>query len=164
LSIRSRFLLSVSLQGALIFAIGDTIASVLQHQFSWTQLLGVFVISGTLYAWETPLAFRWIDRTVKGRTGVVAGLTRAFLALVYFNPIWIARHMLFLLLFSGRWEEIGWHLLLIATKSWAASVPVSMLANYIIQNKIKMRRRYIASAVFSGNVAIYYALSVNWFK
>jgi hypothetical protein len=39
---------------------------------------------------------------------------------------------------------------------------VSLAANYLIQNRISVSRRFMASAVFSGIMAVSYALSAAW--
>ncbi|SNC67876.1 hypothetical protein SAMN06265337_2102 [Hymenobacter gelipurpurascens] len=150
------------LRGALIYAAGDTAAALLQHDFSWSRLLGVALVAGTVYAWEVPTYFRWIDRRVPHRPGWTAQLRRASLALAYFNPLWIARHFVFIRLASGHLDTITWALLPMAARSFLLNVPVSLAVNYFIQNKLRPDRRFLVSALFSGVMAVYYALSATW--
>ena len=44
------------------------------------------------------------------------------------------------------------------------NIPLSILGNYIIQNKIRSDWRYAASSVFSSIMAIMYAMGAVWFK
>ncbi len=145
-----------------MYPAGDTVATLLLHQFQATRLLGVAALGSLLYAREIPAYFRWIDRRVPARPGLGGKLLRATLGLLYFNPLWIARHLLLIHLFSGRLELINWQLLSIATRSFALNVPVSLAANYLIQNHVPPPRRFLASAIFSGLMAVYYALSASW--
>lgn len=145
--------------GAAIYTTGDTLAAILLGEFQWSRLLGLAFIGATLYAFEIPNYFNWIERKIAGRRRFWAALQKTILAMLYFNPLWIARHFFFIELFSGRVEEIGWELLRIAFYSFLANIPLSLLGNYIIQNVIRLAWRFPASAVFSGLMAIYYAVS-----
>jgi hypothetical protein len=86
------------------------------------------------------------------------------MAILYFNPLWIARHLIFIKLFSGHIHELSWNLLTIASWSFIANIPISFAANYIIQNMIKMKWRFLSSAFFSALMAVYYALSIVIFR
>jgi len=48
--------------------------------------------------------------------------------------------------------------------SFVANIPISFVANYLIQNKFKLPWRFMASAIFSALMAIYYAMSETIFK
>jgi hypothetical protein len=56
------------------------------------------------------------------------------------------------------------HLFEIAFWSFLVNIPISFVANYIIQNRIKFDWRFVASAIFSGAMAIYYAYSETIFS
>jgi len=147
------------LRGLLIYSTGDSIASILLSEFSLLRTLGMMLIGGTVYAFEIPNYFRWIDSKTAGVTGLRGSLSKAGLAILYFNPLWISRHLLFIQILSGRWDCINWNLLSLGLYSFAANVPVAFTANYVIQNKISLEWRFFSSAVFSSIMAIYYALS-----
>ena len=83
---------------------------------------------------------------------------------MYFNPIWIWRHLLFIKIFSGNLAQINMNLFFIACFSFLVNIPISLIANYTIQNKIKLGWRFLASAIFSALMAIYYALSETIFN
>lgn len=152
-----------SLRGLLIYGLGDGLAAWLRGEFAWTRLLGMALIGGSVYAVEIPAYFRWIDRRAPAAAGWAATWRRTGLALLYFNPLWIARHLLFIACLSGRWGSVGWPLLETGALSFAANIPVSLAANYWIQNRVPMRWRFAASAGFSAAMAVYYALSEVWF-
>lgn len=147
------------LRGVLIYSAGDTAASLILSEFSLWRLLGMMAIGGTIYAFEIPNYFRWIDSRAAGQSGFRSSLHRTGLALAYFNPVWIARHLLFIAVVSGRWDQIDWNLLRLGLLSFSVNIPFTAGANYLIQNKLPLGWRFFASAVFSSLMAVYYALS-----
>jgi hypothetical protein len=144
--------------GGLIYAGGDSIATLINHSFQWQRLIGMFMLGATLYAIEIPAYFAWLDKRYAQPSWGNA-LKRMLLALGFFNPLWIARHLAFIEFFAGRWHNIDWHLVTMATTSFLYCVPVSLLMNYLIQNVLSLRWRYVASSVYSAVLAIYYALT-----
>ncbi len=156
--------LSNIIKGSLIYAAGDTVAAFVSDEFSWLRLAGILAIGATIYAFEIPNYFNWIDKKVNQPNKFSAKLLRASMAMFYFNPLWIARHILFINLFMGQYDQISWGLLSIGAISFLVNIPVSLSVNYLIQNKIVIEKRFIASAIFSGIMAIYYSLSAVWFN
>ena len=120
-------------------------------------------LGATIYAFEIPNYFAWIDKKTVYYKGIKKTLAKTGLAIAYFNPLWIARHLFFIKLFSGNYDQINSTLLLIAFWSFLANIPVSFMANYLIQNNAKLDWRFLASAIFSAIMAIYYALSETIF-
>ncbi|MCB9282979.1 MAG: hypothetical protein H6563_02810 [Lewinellaceae bacterium] len=151
------------LRGALIYTAGDTVAALLLGDFLWSRLLGISLVGATLYAFEIPNYFNWIERQVATRKRGPASLQKTLLAILYFNPLWIARHLFFIELFSGHWQSLSWDLLRVASISFLVNIPLSLLGNYVIQNVVRLPWRFFASAVFSALMAIYYALSIVFF-
>ncbi|MFT7613249.1 MAG: hypothetical protein ACI9J3_002221 [Parvicellaceae bacterium] len=151
------------LKGGIIYAAGDTIAALIINDFSVVRLIGIFVIGATLYAIEIPNYFKWIDRKMKPTGSFGNSIKRASMAMLYFNPLWIARHILIIELLLGNYDTISWAILLIGLTSFIVNIPVSLIANYLIQNKFGLKHRFLASAIFSGLMAIYYSLSKTWF-
>ena len=152
------------IKGAVIYAIGDTIAALLLHEFQLTRLLGMAFVGGTFYAFEIPNYFIWIDKKTNQFKGAKKTIVKTMLAVIHFNPLWVARHLLFIKLFSLNFEAINMNLIYIALWSFVFNVPISILGNYIIQNKIKLDWRFLASSIFSGILAVYYAFSELFFK
>ncbi|WP_206540208.1 hypothetical protein [Psychroserpens mesophilus] len=128
------------------------------------RFLGMMFVGATFYAFEIPNYFDWIVKKTEHLKGLKATLTKTGLAIMYFNPLWIARHLLFIKLFSGEMEAIGWNLMQIALWSFVVNIPISFIANYIIQNRFKLKWRFLGSAIFSAIMAIYYALSETIFS
>jgi len=151
-------------RGSIIYAVGDTVAALLSDEFSLLRLGGILFIGATIYALEIPNYFKWIDKKVSHTNSFKSKITRASLAMLYFNPLWIARHILFIKLFMGQYDQITWGLLSIGALSFLVNIPLSLGANYLIQNKMALEHRFIASAIFSGFMAIYYSLSSFWFN
>ncbi|MDC1162413.1 hypothetical protein OAT18_03115 [Tenacibaculum sp.] len=121
------------------------------------------LIGATIYAFEIPNYFAWIDKKTIKLNGIEKAFTKMGLAVAYFNPIWIFRHLAFIKLFSGNYEQINSNLFIIACWSFLVNIPISFIGNYFIQNKIHLDWRFIASAIFSALMAIYYALSETIF-
>jgi hypothetical protein len=126
--------------------------------FRFTRLIGVMAVGATVYALEIPNYFRWIDRKVSTAVPWKRAAARTALAIAYFNPLWIARHLLFIYLASGRLEAIRPELLAVGLESWLALVPAAVIGNYVIQVKLPLRWRFFGSALFSALTAVYYAL------
>ncbi len=122
------------------------------------------LVGATVYAFEIPNYFDWIVKKTQSLKGLKATLTKTGLAILYFNPLWIARHLLFIKFFSSQFEAIGFNLLEIALWSFLVNIPISFVANYIIQNRFKLKWRFLGSALFSAVMAIYYALSETLFS
>ena len=152
------------MRGMAIYASGDTVAALLLHQFSLSRLIGMIFTGGTFYAFEIPNYFRWLDRRTQKASPAAGSVKRTLLALLYFNPLWIARHLFFINFFSGNWDQLTWQLLSIASWSFLVNIPVSFAANFLIQNMIALRWRFLASAGFSALMAIYYASSEILFR
>jgi len=151
------------LKGALIYSAGDTIAAVLLDEFSIYRLLGMVLIGATVYAFEIPNYFSWIDTKTTNYKGVKRTLVKTGLAIAYFNPLWIFRHLAFIKLFSGNYQQINTELMYIAVLSFLVNIPISFVANYLIQNEVRLNWRFVVSALFSAIMAIYYALSETIF-
>lgn len=153
-----------ALRGMLIYSIGDTAAAVLLNEFSAFRLLGMMLIGSTIYAVEIPNYFLWIDKKFPHKGNSSGVIYRTLLAILYFNPLWISRHLLFIKIFTLNTDQIDFYLLTLGAASFVVNIPISVAANYIIQNFIKYKNRFLASAVFSSLMAVYYALSELIFK
>ncbi len=138
-------------------------AALITNEFALSRTLGMMMVGSTLYALEIPNYFRWIDRRSSNQTGWALALRRTLLALAYFNPLWIARHLFFIKVFSAQWAVITPQIFVVGTYSFLANIPIAFLANYMIQNKLPYDWRFTGSALFSAAMAIYYALSEVFF-
>jgi hypothetical protein len=147
------------LRGIFIYSIGDTIATFIGGNVIPLRILGMMALGGSIYAFEIPNYFMWIEKKVSHMKHPKS--VKTALALCYFNPLWIARHIFFIRLFSN--EEINISIFNIAFKSYLGALPLSIIGNFIIQNILPIKYRFIGSAMFSGFLAIYYALSALYF-
>ena len=146
-----------ALRGGMVYATGDSLAALVLDQFDWLRMLGMLALGSTLYAIEIPAYFYWIERRY-GNAGFTASAIKALLAQAFFNPLWIARHLVFIKVFSGCWREIDWRLLVIATNSFVHMLPIGLLMNYLIQNRVALNWRFFASALYSALTTLYFAL------
>jgi len=144
--------------GGVVYAAGDTFATFLTGEFLYQRLVGMLILGGTLYALEIPTYFHYLDRRIHGKS-LLNSLKRMLFSTLFFNPLWIARHLIFIECFAGKWQAIDLDILLIATHSFVYALPVALLVNYMIQNKTPLDWRYVASSTFSAFMAVYFALS-----
>ena len=114
-------------------------------------------VGGLIYSFEIPAWFQWIS-------GRYSGLPRAAMAVLYFNPLWIIRHLAFICLLSGESSGVSPALAEVALKGFAVNLPVVFAVNYLIQNSIPLKWRFFSSAVFSSLMAVYYPLCRVLFK
>lgn len=148
--------------GVLIYGLGDLVASSLAQEASLARALGMALVGGLVYGTEVPAWFRWAAARTAHQARWRAALVRAGLAMLYFNPLWVARHLFFIHLFSGHFDALDWALLAVATQSFLAAIPLTVTANLIIQGALPLRWRFVASASFSCAMAIYYPLMARW--
>lgn len=163
MSERWKVILKNHLAGGLIYMCGDAVAALITGEFGAVRALGVLAIGAGLYGFEIPRYFRWIESKMAPVPEKRRAMLKTGLALAYFNPLWIARHLALVYWVSGKTAEIGWQLLRTGGLSFLVNIPASILANYLIQNKVPLRYRFWASALFSGLMAIYYSMSSVWF-
>ena len=150
--------------GILIYGIGDSFATLVLGEFVWARAIGIALLGATMYAWEVPKIFAWFDK-IRPKDGTFpTKIIRAALATFYFNPIWIARHFLFLNLFEQKFTAINWDLLSLATTAFIGGLIPCFIIDYIIQNHVNLKYRFIASSLLSMCMAIYYAFSKTIFN
>lgn len=150
--------------GLLIYATGDSVASIIHGELSHLRMLGMMFVGASYYAFEIPLHFYQIERITKAKRGFYNSIKRTILAFLYFNPVWIALHILFINAFSRNFDEITSILPKIGMLSFIANIPITLPANYFIQNKILYKWRFATSSIFSALMEVYYALSSEIFN
>ncbi len=147
------------INGAIIYGIGDSIGSLILNEFSWIRLIGLALIGGTVYAVEIPAFFDWLETYSKKFSLKKSQAVKTILTTLFFNPIWIARHFIFIFLFSGNYTSINMNLFHIAWLAYITPLPITLLANYLIQNKVNLTWRFTVSSIYSALMVIYFALS-----
>ncbi len=133
------------------------------NDFSIGRLLGILFLGGFVYALEIPKYLKWLSNKFY-KDEVYSKIISTILFTLYFNPLWIARHLLILNLFEGNFSQINWDLLRIGFNSFAYSFFFTLPVNYIIINKIHKKWKFAVTAVFSSSMAVFYALSEVIFK
>lgn len=174
-----------SFNGFFIYAIGDFLAQLILNDFSLTRSIGLGIIGASIYSIEIPIWFRFIENVrikLKNKKNIFlktdnnqdykfSPISKMLLATLYFNPLWVARHMFFIKLFSfiengGSFNILDTFLDMIplANISFTSTIIIVLIGNYIIHNKIALKYRFIGNAFFSSLLAMYYALSIILFK
>ncbi|MBI2416511.1 MAG: hypothetical protein HYV28_01135 [Ignavibacteriales bacterium] len=153
-----------ALHGLLITGAGDTIASLILGMYSVPRMLGMMAVAAFLYSIEIQYFFNLIDKYFSDIKSLQIRIARMLLALSFFNPFWIARHLFFINLFQGHFYHLNMNLFKIGAFSYVSNIPVSLTVNYLIQNKVPLKFRFIMSTLFSALMAIYYALSEEFFR
>ncbi len=168
--------------GGAIFALGDLIAQITNHDISLTRVLGIFLIASTLYALELDNYFKFLANWKSpkpflstllwdslGEGYKLNWLGRTIGAILFFNPLWIARHFLFIDLFRDNFRGLIscihlncpvdlLSLLNTSTKSFILGIPLAFIGNYVVQVKVPLKYRFIGSSILSLLFAIYYGI------
>ena len=113
------------LRAGLIYGSGDLLASLISGGFSPARAIGMTLIGSLLYAPEIHTWFGWLAKRYPEPASPGQRWQRAALAWCWFNPLWIARHALFIRLLGGRTTEIDFSLLTIGATSFALNMPVA---------------------------------------
>lgn len=150
------------LTGMLIYGIGDGVAALISGEFLWVRMIGMSMVGALLYSVEIPHYFRWVATKAQLYPPLKATMLRTLLAMLYFNPLWIARHLLFIRWFSN--DVVDSDLVILALQSFLTALPLTVAANFFIQNVIRLPQRFAASALFSCLMAIIYPLLERYFK
>jgi hypothetical protein len=174
---RRRF--SDILVGWTVYPAGDLLAQLLSGgSIEPMRIVVMALAGGLLYRYEVPWWFRKLDEwTIPegSALGMFARddrhlnwLGRTVGAILYFNPMWVARHMLLIRLGSDPASLLPIlpalrDALVVGAKSFLVNLPISFIGNYIIQMKIPLKWRFLASSIFSGILAAAYALAYRYF-
>ncbi|MEZ5505584.1 MAG: hypothetical protein R3F38_06215 [Gammaproteobacteria bacterium] len=95
------------------------------------RALGMALIGALLYGLEIPHYFRWVARVATPHSRGRAILIRTGLAMLYFNPLWVTRHLARIALLQGRDTiDLALHL---TYQSFLSAIPITVSANLLIQ-------------------------------
>ncbi len=153
------------LRGLIIYPFGDLIAQLILGELNLFRIVTLSLVGCFIYSYEIGAWFAFIQNKYSNP------LLKTFLAILYFNPLWIARHFLFIelainyesFLSLTEFGNLFVKVFQIAINSFLGGFLLSLLANYLIQNKLNLKNRFLFSAIFSALMAIYYALTKVWF-
>lgn len=170
----------------LLYPIGDLIGQLILGGFNLERTICITLIGSLLYRFEVPAWFSFIDKlrvsdqnqqrfgflfkTGEPDNHPLNWLGRTLGSMLYFNPLWIARHIFIIYMAShhmqlnmGPMEAVG-HFILTGGKAFLTNMPISVIGNYIIQQKLKPEQRFLGSATLSGIFSITYAIEYIFFK
>lgn len=170
--------LKIRLWTALIYPLGDAIAQLILQEFNFYRVLSLTFLALAFYQWEIPRWFKLLDNTVilKSKVNPVISLVvtddcklnwfgRTLGAIIYFNPLWIARHMFFISLSTmNGFELINFNSLItgsliLGVKSFLVNLPISLAGNFIVQVKLGFKHRFLGSVILTSLMTICYALA-----
>jgi hypothetical protein len=170
----------------LLYPIGDLIGQLLLGDFNLERTICIALVGSLLYRFEVPAWFRFIDQLRvsdknQKRFALLFSqsepdnhplnwLGRTIGSMLYFNPLWIARHV-FIIYMSTHHMQLNMaplaavgHFILTGLKAFLTNMPISIIGNYIIQQKLKPQQRFLGSATLSGIFSITYAIEYILFK
>jgi hypothetical protein len=168
--------------GWTVYPLGDLVAQLIGGHVQWQRLVVMAIAGGVIYRFEVPRWFRLLDRFEFDEATVARKrfarllarpdrhlnwIGRTLGAILYFNPLWIARHMLFIRLAADPASLLHGAAYLAtltaACKSFVVNLPISLAGNYLIQMRVPLRWRFLASSIFSAMLATAYALAYRFF-
>lgn len=146
----------------LAYPAGDAVAQMILGGFNPFRSLALLFTAAFFYSIEIPKWFGMLEKYYPSPLGKTIG------AVFYFNPLWIARHML-----AIKFGESCFNLsillkeiplcLMLGLKSFLANIPISFIGNYIVQVKVPFQYRFLGSVILTGILAIAYAFAYKFF-
>lgn len=174
--------------GWFMYPAGDLLGQLLMGQFSFSRMIVLTLVGGVIYKWEIPRWFSHIEKqNFKAQTidkyKVLKPFTqtlengqikfnwigKTLCASLYFNPIWIFRHLLFILLAITPLTALVFpdfltSTLIIATISFFTNLPITVVGNYLIQEHLSLKYRFMGSALLTTVLNIKYAIEFVYFS
>lgn len=178
--------------GWILYPLGDFIGQCLLGTLSFERTVVIALLGGIVYRFEVPRWFAFLDkiRVSEKRAKTfplnlilkkdadadeegkhkLNWLGRTAGAMSYFNPLWIARHVFIIyvtthhLSIEMESSKVVMHFVGLGVKSFLVNLPISIIGNYIIQERLPLTYRFAGSATLSGIFAISYALEYWFFK
>lgn len=173
-----------TLIGWFLYPLGDLIGQLIMGHVSIPRLIAVALIGGLVYRFEVTAWFRLIDRVRITRTAgpmrflarpgeqpaALNWVGRMLLAMMYFNPLWIARHLFIIMVATApsigaiAWGQTLASALSLGLTSFLTNLPLALIGNYIVQQKLSPQTRFLGSATLSGIMVIKYAIEYRLFN
>lgn len=172
--------------GWFVYPAGDLVGQLILGDVNVLRVAVLMLAGGLFYRLEIPAWFRLLDSLspdrqtiikhsalplftkVEGDTVKLNWFGRTVGAMVYFNPLWIARHMLFISLVTTSFAEVSWwkyvgSVLSAGAISFLTNFPFSLVGNYLIQVRVPLRGRFFGSALLTTLLTIKYAIEYRLF-
>jgi len=166
---------------ALIYPFGDLAAQFILQEFNICRVLSLTFLAFAFYQWEIPKWFKFLDDVSisQGEINVISRflinedsklnwLGKTLGAMLYFNPLWIARHMFFISISKtncfglNSFNELILSSLTLGVKSFLVNLPVTLIGNFIVQAKLKLKYRFLGSVLLTSLLTICYALAYRF--
>ena len=171
------------LSGLIIYPLGDLIAQLILGEVSFLRLIFVALLGRFVYAIEMPKWFGFLanwnrENSPKGIFNYFCikiengyglnWLGKTLGTTFWFHPLWIARHMLVLEManiVTGKTALVDFlpQAVSLGSISFVLQFPVAVVVNYIIICRLNEKSRFIWASIFSGVLAIYYAIARVYF-
>ena len=179
--------LSNLLVGWLLYPAGDLIGQVVMKEPSLSRFLAIMLAGGLLYRLEIPAWFNYLERLSISKERVQRHPALALLfsehldcmklnwlgrttgSMLYFNPLWIARHIAIIMLATTPFPELSLKTLALTSlttglKSFCTNLPIAFVGNYLLQQHVPLRYRFLGSAFLTTILTIKYAIEFRWFN
>lgn len=176
--------------GWVLYPLGDLVGQLIMHDVSLTRYLTIMFVGGVIYRFEIPRWFSFLDRyRFQKSTLKKFPLLNIFLhqeegdspetkfnwlgktlgAALFFNPLWIARHLFFITLATSGFVGIDLGATLIkvlqaGSISFLTNLPIALVGNYVIQEHTSLRYRFMGSAVLTTILNAKYAIEFVLFS
>ena len=179
--------------GWVLYPLGDLIGQIIMDDVNPIRYITVMIAGGIIYRFEIPRWFHFLDsfrlsvdtelrypilkRLVhEDETGLRFNwLGKTLGAALYFNPLWIARHLFFIKVATLITPGMNWYsdvdfiaVLITALKSGTISfftnLPIALIGNYLIQERMNLRYRFVGSAVLTTVLNAKYAIEFVLFS
>jgi len=167
--------------GWLVYPLGDLIGQLIGGNLNIARIVAIALAGGIIYRREIPAWFAFLVRfKVSPSTArrfpfmrlilkddadglKLNWLGRTLGATIYFNPLWMARHMMIIMLATHSWVTFNWaqalaDALVLGVKAYVCNLPMTLVGNYIIQERLPFKYRLAGSSLLSALVSIVYAL------
>lgn len=170
-----------------MYPAGDLLGQLIIGQFSLNRLIVLMLAGGLIYKWEIPRWFSLIEKKCFSKSTIdkysilspftteIEGLYKfnwlgkTLCASIYFNPLWIFRHMLFISLAITPFSNLVFPDMLvvtlkIATLSFFTNLPIAIAGNYFIQEHMNLKYRFLGSAILTTVLNVKYAFEFVYFN
>lgn len=149
------------------------------------RLVGVMVAGLIFYQFEVPNWFKFLDhlsfndqsrwlvtaitRPVERNKRKLNWIGKTLGAMLYFNPLWIARHVFIISFATTPFVEFDFVNVLfqsleIGLKSFFTNLPISIVGNFVVQQCLPLHLRFFGSSVLTMVFNIKYAVEYRYFS
>ena len=170
----------------LAYPTGDLVGQLIMgDDLNISRLIGVMIAGLIFYQFEVPYWFRFLDRlsfndrdrwifTIVTRPDAsgrrkLNWIGKTIGAMLYFNPLWIARHVLIISFATTPWIEFDFTAVLfqsleLGLRSFVTNLPISIVGNFVVQQCLPLHLRFFGSSVLTMVFNIKYAVEYRYFS